>query len=93
MPRLLTALSLIGTVAMLWVGGGIVLHGLAELGIAQPEHLVEDIRHGVEAATGALAGAAGWITFAGLSALFGLAIGAAIAFVLHKVLRIGASGH
>lgn len=93
MPRLLTALSLIGTVAMLWVGGGIVLHGLAELGIAQPEHLVEDIRHAVEAATGALGGVLGWATFAGLSALFGLALGAVIAFVLHKLLRVGAKGH
>ncbi|MGV2496793.1 DUF808 domain-containing protein [Pelagerythrobacter aerophilus] len=93
MPRLLTALSLIGTVAMLWVGGGIVLHGLAELGVSQPEHLVEDIRHGVEAATGAVGGVAGWITFAGLSALFGLVLGAVIAFVLHKVLRIGSGAH
>lgn len=93
MPRLLTALSLIGTVAMLWVGGGIVLHGLAQLGVAQPEHLVEDIRHAVEAATGALGGVLGWATFAGLSALFGLALGAIIAFVLHKVLRFGAKGH
>lgn len=93
MPRLLTALSLIGTVAMLWVGGGIVLHGLAQLGVAQPEHLVEDIRHAVEAATGALGGVLGWATFAGLSALFGLALGAIIAFVLHKVLRVGAKGH
>lgn len=93
MPRLLTALSLIGTVAMLWVGGGIVLHGLAQLGVAQPEHLVEDIRHAVEAATGPLGGVLGWATFAGLSALFGLVLGAVIAFVLHKVLRVGAKGH
>ena len=30
-PKLLTALSAIGTAAMLWVGGGILLHGLEEL--------------------------------------------------------------
>lgn len=87
MPVLLTALSVIGTVAMLWVGGGIVLHGLAQLGVAQPEHLVEDIRHAVEAAMGTLGGVLGWATYAGLSALFGLALGCIIAFVLHKVFK------
>src|SRR4051812_39605754 len=30
-PKMLTALSGIGTAAMLWVGGGILLHGLKEL--------------------------------------------------------------
>jgi hypothetical protein len=90
MPKVLTLLSVIGTAAMLWVGGGIVLHGLYELGVDGPEHVVEAMRHGVEAATGALGGVFGWLTYAGLSALFGLTLGAAIAFVLHKVLRMGA---
>ena len=90
MPHVLTALSVIGTVAMLWVGGGIVLHGLYELGVDGPEHAVEAIRHVVEAATGALGGVFGWLTYATVSALAGLALGATIAFVLHKVLKIGA---
>ena len=34
-PKLLTALSGIGTAAMLWVGGGILLHGLEELHILE----------------------------------------------------------
>jgi len=92
MPRLLTALSVIGTVAMLWVGGGIILHGLAGFDVTGPEHLIEEIRHAVEAATGPLGGILGWGTFAGLSALFGLVLGTAIAFALHKVLRVG-KGH
>src|SRR4051812_10506193 len=33
-PRLLTSLSAIGTAAMLWVGGGILLHGFEELHLA-----------------------------------------------------------
>lgn len=90
MPKALTVLSVIGTAAMLWVGGGIVLHGLYELGVDGPEHGVEAIRHAVEAASGALGGLFGWLTYAGLSALAGLALGAAIAFLLHKVLRVGA---
>ena len=73
---MLTALSTIGTVAMLWVGGGIILHGLYELGCAGPEHLVEAIQHAVEAASGALGGVLGWLTYAALSAMVGLVLGA-----------------
>ena len=90
MPKVLTVLSAVGTVAMLWVGGGIILHGLYDLGIDGPEHAVEGMRHAVEAATGALGAAFGWLTYAILSALTGLALGAAIVFVLHKVLKVGA---
>ncbi len=32
MPKLLIALSIIGTIAMLWVGGGILIHAFEELG-------------------------------------------------------------
>jgi hypothetical protein len=90
MPRLLTVLSVVGTVAMLWVGGGIILHGLHEVGMHGPSDLAHGIQHAVEGATGALAGLLGWVSYAGVSALFGLVLGAVIALVLHKVLRIGA---
>ncbi|MES2700254.1 MAG: DUF808 domain-containing protein [Pseudomonadota bacterium] len=90
MPILLAALSSIGTVAMLWVGGGIFLHGAEELGLPAPAHLAHDIQHAVEHGTGALGGVLGWLTYAGLSAVVGLLLGAIIAFVLHKVLKVGA---
>ncbi len=83
MPKVLVALSFIGTIAMLWVGGGILLHGLQDLGVPGPEHLVELARHAVERGTGALSGIAGWLTYATASGLFGLAVGAVIALVLH----------
>jgi len=83
MPHVLTALSVIGTVAMLWVGGGIVLHGLYELGVPGPEHAVKAIRHTVEATAGGLGGVFGWMTYAALSALVGLVLGAIIATMLH----------
>lgn len=89
MPWLLKALSFIGTIAMLWVGGGIILHGLAELGIEGPEHWIEGIEHGVSEIAGSAGGILGWLTFAGLSALVGLLLGFVIAFVLHKVLGMG----
>ncbi|MEL7190178.1 MAG: DUF808 domain-containing protein [Pseudomonadota bacterium] len=89
-PKLLLALSVIGTVAMLWVGGGIIVHGTHEIGF----HLLYDVAHGaeywVEGVTGALSGIAGWVTYAFISGVIGLALGFVIALVLHKVLGVGA---
>lgn len=88
MPKLLVALSFIGTIAMLWVGGGIIVHGTHEVGF----DLLYDVAHGAEYAvkgvTGALSGVAGWVTYAGISAIIGLALGAVIAFLLHKVIGV-----
>ena len=89
MPKLLVALSVIGTVAMLWVGGGIVLHGLEELGVGALTHMAHDIEHTVEVSTGPLGGVLGWLTYAALSGVVGLVLGWIIALVLHKVLHVG----
>lgn len=89
MPKLLVALSFIGTIAMLWVGGGIVLHGLEELGVHAPADVMHSIQHGVEGVTGALSGVLGWLSGAIFSGIFGLVLGGVIVFVLHKVLKIG----
>ena len=43
MPVLLSALSLIGTAAMLWVGGGIFSHGLEEFGLGVVPHTIHDV--------------------------------------------------
>ncbi len=89
-PKLLVTLSVVGTVAMLWVGGGIIVHGTHEVGF----HAIYDVVHGAETAvagaTGALSGVLGWATYAALSAVVGLVLGGIIAFVLHKVLGVGA---
>lgn len=91
MPKLLVTLSFVGTVAMLWVGGGIILHGLEQLGIGTLTHLAHDAQHWVELATGPLGGILGWASYAAISAIVGLILGAIIAVLLHKVLRIGES--
>lgn len=93
MPRVLTVLSVIGTAAMLWVGGGIVIHGLHELGWHVPSDLAHGAAHAAEGAAGAIGPALSWFVNAALSAVLGLALGAAIAFVLHKVLRLGQPAH
>lgn len=86
-PKLLVALSLIGTLAMLWVGGGIIVHGTHEVGF----HAIYDLIHGAEYAVKAAAGGVlGWLTYATLCAVLGLVLGGVIAVVLHKVLGVGA---
>jgi predicted DNA repair protein MutK len=51
-PKLLKGLSIIGTAAMLWVGGGILLHGLEELGAPLIPHLVHDTAYAVATGLG-----------------------------------------
>lgn len=90
MPRVLVLLSVVGTVAMLWVGGGIILHGLHEIGIHSWSEMAHGTEEWVAARAGPLGGLFGWLTYAGISALVGLVLGAVIAFMVHKVFKIGA---
>jgi uncharacterized protein len=83
MPRLLAFLSTVGTAAMVWVGGGIILHGFHELGLHAPSDLAHGVQHWVEHASGPLGGVLGWLTDAVLSALVGLVLGAIVAWLVH----------
>ena len=89
-PKLLVTLSVVGTVAMLWVGGGIIVHGTHEVGFDAIYNIVHGAEYAVAGATGGAGGVLGWVTYAALSAVVGLVLGGIIAFVLHKVLGVGA---
>ena len=93
MPKLLAALAVVGTVAMLWVGGHILLVGADDLGWGLPYGLVHDAEHAVHEAAGALGGVAGWLVNTGISAVVGLAVGAVIVAALHLVPRRTAAAH
>jgi uncharacterized protein len=84
MPKLLSLLTSVGTVAMLWVGGGILLHGLEELGFAGPADLAHGVQHAVEHGAGALGGVLAWLSYAVSSAVFGAIIGAFAAMLVHQ---------
>ena len=92
MPRFLSLLSLLGTLAMLWVGGGIVIHGLAEFGWHKPEDLIHDFAHTLAAATGPFEAALDWLLGAFASGLLGFGLGAAILGVLGLVRPAHAHG-
>ncbi len=85
MPKLLAVLSVVGTAAMLWVGGQIIVHGLHVLGWHGPSDLVHAAQHGVEQAAGQFGGVLGWLTNAGLSAVAGIVLGAVVAVAVHVV--------
>jgi uncharacterized protein len=92
MPFLLTFLSALGTAAMIWVGGGIVLHGLEAYG---PPAIGFVIAAAAEAASHALPSAAGaleWIVMAIISGALGLLVGAAtipvVGFVIAPAWKI-----
>ncbi|BBX97743.1 DUF808 domain-containing protein [Mycobacterium lacus] len=76
MPKLLSALSAIGTVVMLWVGGHILLVGSDQLGWHAPYGVVH---HAVESVGAVLA----WLVNNGISAVIGLAVGAVAVAVMH----------
>lgn len=100
MPKLLTVLSVVGVIAMLWVGGHIILVGLSE----PPIHwsfLYDQVHHlevAVADATGAVGGVLGWLTNTIASAVLGALVGAVVVAVVH-VLPVGkdegetAAGH
>ena len=90
MPVLLRALSLIGTAAMLWVGGGIFSHGLEEFGLGVVPHTIHDAAMAIGHLSPVAPGAVEWIMEALGSALVGLVVGGAIVAVMHLLPRRGA---
>ncbi|MCE1179818.1 MAG: DUF808 domain-containing protein [Micrococcales bacterium] len=87
MPKLLAVLSTVGVVAMLWVGGHILLVGADDLGWHWPYGLVHHAEEAVRHATGALGGVLGWLTNTAMSAVVGLIVGAIVVAVLHLIPR------
>ncbi len=105
MPRLLAAISFIGTLAMLWVGGHIFLVSLYEIGghdgllegtglgdaLHAPYDLVHHWEVDVHDALGGVLGAiAGWLLNTVLSAVVGLVVGG---IILAALRALGVGGH
>jgi predicted DNA repair protein MutK len=87
MPRLLTAITVVGTVAMLWVGGHILLVGSDELGLHALYAAVHHLEEAAREATGALGSVVAWLVNTLASAVVGLVVGAAIVLVMSRTLH------
>ena len=84
-PKLLTGLSGVGTAAMLWVGGGIIVHGLEEMHIAEViPHTLHAWSVAVGHQAGALAQVAEWLVTALGGAVTGLVVGGIIVIIVRR---------
>lgn len=88
MPVVLSALSVIGTAAMLWVGGGILVHGTHTLGLHWPSEPLEHVAHGVGQVFGPLDGVVSWLVTALGSAIIGVIVGGVVVLLVHQVGRL-----
>jgi hypothetical protein len=88
MPKLMALLSTVGTAAMLWVGGSIIIHGLDVLGWPMLydwiHHIAEAAVHGI---SGPGIGFLEWLIIAGLDGLFGLALGMLLIPLVTRVIN------
>ncbi|MET0364773.1 MAG: DUF808 family protein, partial [Sphingobium sp.] len=88
MPHVMSILSTIGMAAMLWVGGGIIVHGLEGYHVDTLPHLIHGAADGAANALPALHGLVHWVVTAALSGVVGLAVGFVIVLVLHRLLPL-----
>ncbi len=82
-PKLLSLLSSVGTAAMLWVGGGILVHGMDELGASHLPDLIHDASEAFGQAVGPAAPIAEWLAAALAAAAVALVVGALIVGIVH----------
>jgi predicted DNA repair protein MutK len=88
MPRLLSVISVVGVVAMLWVGGHILLAGTDDLGWHALYDLVHHLEEAVHDAAGAAGAVLGWLVNTAASAVIGVLVGAVVV-ALMSVLPFG----
>ena len=78
MPHIFNVIGVVGTVAMLWVGGHLVIANLAEVGVPVFHHVLEAAEHAVSGAGGFVT----WLVETLLSGIFGVILGAVIAWIV-----------
>ena len=84
MPVLLKWLAIIGTAAMLWVGGHIILIGAKELGWSGPYDVVHNIEEAVRG-IGGVGGVLAWLVNTSISAVVGLFVGAIVVAIIGRL--------
>lgn len=78
MPHIFNVIGVVGTVAMLWVGGHLVIENLSAVGVPVFHHILEVAEHAVSAAGGFVT----WLVETLLSGIFGVILGAVIAWIV-----------
>lgn len=93
MPKFMALLSTVGMIAMLWVGGHILLVGLDDLGWHWPYDQVHHLEEVVGDSLPSISGFASWLTNTTASAILGMIVGAIVVAVMHVIPRKGAAAH
>ncbi|MEM9638888.1 MAG: DUF808 domain-containing protein [Pseudomonadota bacterium] len=86
MPKLLTLLTVVGTAAMLWVGGSIIIHGLEVMGMPWLYDEIHHIAVIVADATAQGSGFVEWVVTALFDGIFGLVLGMLLIPVVTRVI-------
>lgn len=87
MPGLMRVLTVVGTAAMLWVGGQIIVHGLHELGWHAPYDWIRQLAQAAAAALPQAPGLVAWLVTAVLDGLLGLMLGLALIPVVERAIN------
>ena len=83
MPHVLSAIGVIGTIAMLWVGGHLIVRGLDEVvGWHWPHEIIAKVQEAVGG------GALGWMVETGISMIVGLIVGFIVLGVVQLVKKL-----
>lgn len=82
MPIVMSVLGKVGVVAMLWVGGHLLLTGMDELGWHAPYGFVHHVEHLVHDATGAAGPVLGWLVNTAFSCVAGFIIGSVLTAII-----------
>jgi hypothetical protein len=87
MPVVMDTLAKVGTAAMLWVGGGILVHGLEHFGLMAVPHVVEGLAAWAAGVPG-VGALTGWAATAAAFGVVGLAVGGVLVGALAGVRRL-----
>lgn len=82
MPKVLTFITVVGTLAMLWVGGHIILVGMNDLGFHPPYEFVHHLEEGAHHLPAG--GLLGWL----INTVFSLLLGVVVGFVVLGLLSL-----
>ena len=86
MPKLMSFLSAVGTLAMLWVGGNIVIHGMEVLGLHEPYGTIHHLAVAAAAQPPQAAGFDEWAVTAACDGVLGLGLGVVLIPVATRVI-------
>lgn len=82
MPKVMTALTVVGTFAMLWVGGHLILQSAFDLGFTWPMDTLHNLTAPIYELSG-IGGFLGWLVDTLISTVFGLIWGVIVATIVN----------